>query len=119
MTSLIDMLRQAGAIPTTVAINASTSGDGNILVAAVAGKTIAVLAFGLTSAGTVNAKFRSFDGTSTYTDLAGPWPLVAQKDIPGGAPGTFDLFHTLNGQALTMNLSGTIAVSGYLQYLQG
>jgi hypothetical protein len=98
------------------AINANTNGDGNVLVAAVAGKQILVLKFSLVVAGAVNAKFRTFDGVSTYADLTGAFPLGAN----GGVSGAYsNLGHIITqvGQALTLNLSSGVQASGYLVYV--
>lgn len=101
-------------MPTTTAIAATGSGD-NELVAAIAGKSIRVLAFKLSFSGTVNAKFR----TAT-TDLTGLIYGVAAKEsdslnLPSypvaRPPGQFE---TARGEALNLNLSGATAVGGYV-----
>lgn len=99
------------ALSTRVAINAASSGD-NTLVAATAGQTIRVHKLFLIASGTVNIKFR--DGTAG-TDFHPAIPLYAG----GGVTLDFDgdpWFVTTAGNALALNLSAAVQVSGVLYY---
>lgn len=106
------------AIPLTspihIAVNASSSGD-NTLVALVAGKQIIVREYCLVPAGSVSIKFKS----SAATDLMGAVPLGASNVPPGLAAGNngSDRFTTNVGEALILNLSGAVAVTGWLKYV--
>jgi hypothetical protein len=97
--------------PKFAKISASSSGD-NAVVAAVAGKKIRVLRWGLTSNGTVSAKWRS-----NTTDLTGPRYLV-QYASAGGAYCPVGVFETAAGEALNLNLSAAVAVGGELVYIE-
>lgn len=96
-------------------ITASAGGD-NTVVAAVAGYSIRVLAFVLTFSAAVNAKFKS--GASTdltgllYGIGTGPPPITAE--VPGEV--ARGLFQTQKGEALVLNLSGAVAVGGFVVY---
>jgi hypothetical protein len=97
----------------TAAIAASSSGD-NALVAAVTGKKIRVHAYELSASGAVNAKFRS--GT---TDVTGLIYLAAAGSSADGVEADKDpdgLFETAVSTALNLNLSGAVAVGGFVDY---
>lgn len=97
-------------------IAASSSGD-NVVVAAVTGKKIQVIAFYLVASGTVNAKWRS--GT---TDIGGLMYDVASSGIMVSAinpDGRRPWHETAAGQALNLNLSGAVAVGGQVVYELG
>lgn len=92
-------------------INVSSSGD-NTVVAGVTSKKIKVLSVVLVAAGAVSVKWRS--GT---TDLSGAMPLAANSGfvLPSASPvGRY--FETASGQALNINLSGAVQVSGHISY---
>lgn len=89
-------------------INANTTGDTTI-VAAVPGKKIRVVAFGLVAAGTVSVKFRR--GT---TDITGSLRLTEAGGIAHSFSG--GLFETGVNQALVINLSAAVPVGGYVVY---
>lgn len=106
-------------MPKTVAIAAANSGAANMLVAAVTGQVIRVLAYKLSFSGTVNAKFQS----GAATDLTGLIYGTAAKDsnsprLPqAGTQGRpVAQFETAAGEDLTLNLSGATAVGGWLMY---
>jgi len=95
------------------AINCSTSGD-NTLVTGVSGQSIRVYAFFLMVSGAVNLKFK--DGAAT--DFFPAWPFLSagagwEKD-PMGRP----WLTTSGGNALVLNLSAAVQVSGRLYYTQ-
>jgi len=98
--------------PKFAPIAASSSGD-NTVVAAVTDKKIRVLAFRLSCNGAVNAKFQS-----DTTDLTG---LLYMDAAGKGEVGPFcpvGLFETASGIALQLNLSGAVAVGGYVVYVE-
>lgn len=104
----------AALVPKFAAISASSSGN-NTLVAAVAGKKIRVLAYSLSGAGAVNAKFQSGAGV---TDLSGLKYIAAAG---GGVTAQFNplgWFETVSGALLNLNLSGAVAVGGELVYIE-
>lgn len=94
------------------AIVASSSGD-NVLVAAVSGAKIRVLAMEISASGAVNGKLQS-----NTTDLTGLHYFAAAGDvwllpyIPGG------WCETVAGEKLDLNLSGAVAVGGSLIYAE-
>lgn len=98
------------------AINVSTSGD-NTIVAAVAGKSVRVHRYELSSAGAVNVKWK--DGAST--DLTGLLDLAAAgsgTDAQDNSSSRADdgLFQTSKGNALVLNLSAAVVVGGFVDY---
>ncbi len=97
--------------PKFAKIAASSSGD-NTVVAAVTGKKIRVLRWGLTSNGTVSAKWRS-----NTTDVTGPRYLV-QYASAGGSYCPVGIFETAAGEALSINLSAAVACGGELAYIE-
>lgn len=82
-----------------------------VALAGVAGKTIAVKAFKLFSAGTVSVEIRSDANL-----LAGPYALAAGEsaDSSGMAWGSEFFFETNDGEDLVINLSAAIRVTGWL-----
>lgn len=105
----------SGSIPISpqfVAIVASSSG-ATTLVAAMPGKRIRVLSYVLTSNGTVNVKWQSH---TLPTDLTGLDYLIANTGVSSGYS-PIGHFQTLIGEALDINLSGSIAVGGHLTYI--
>lgn len=91
---------------------AAASSGANEVVAAVTGKKIRVLGYLLSSAGTVNAKWQS-----ASTDLTGLHYTVANVQVPV-AFSPVGHFETASGEALNLNLSGAVAVGGYLVYVE-
>lgn len=93
------------------AINASTSGANNTIVAAVAGKQIRVMGYVLNGLTAVTAQWHS-----NTTALSGPIAL--------GATGTFVCpndngdghMETVAGEALKLTLGGAVQVSGHIVY---
>ena len=84
-----------------------------MIVAAVTGKKIRVIAGKLSFSGTVNAKWQS----STTSDLTGLTYGVANtldpyQFNPGGH------FETVAGELLNLNLSAGVAVGGYVDYVE-
>lgn len=100
------------------AISASSNGD-NTIVAAVSNRRIRVLGFVLTFSAAVNVKWK--DGAST--DLTGLLYGVGTAPIPVQAPCVPPVmgcqpgwFATSQGNALVLNLSGAVAVGGFVLY---
>lgn len=91
-------------------IDASGSGD-NEIVAAVAGKSIRVVAFFMVAGAAVTAKFRSGS-----TDISGPLPLAANGGV--SAEARHGLFQTNPGEALNLNLGSAVQVGGALTYAE-
>ena len=94
-------------------IVASASGVTTI-VAAVASKKIRVLSWNLVTNGAVNVKWQS---ATTPTDKTGLHYFGAN----GGISVVFSPvghFETISGEALTINLSGAVAVGGSLVYVE-
>ena len=98
-------------VPKFAIITASASGNTQV-VALVASKKIRVVKIFLNSSGTVTAKFQS-----NTTDISGNHYLVASS----GRDANFcpvGIFETVAGQALNINLSLAVAVSGELVYVE-
>jgi len=96
---------------TTVAINASNSGD-NTIVSAVAGKVIAVLEYAVVGSAAVTIAWKSSGGSV----LGGPIAIAANgglvctsSDVPW--------LKTVAGEGLVLNLSGAIQTGGHLTYV--
>lgn len=92
------------------AIDVSSSGD-NTIVAAVTGKKIRVLQAFAMATSAVNIRWKSGTGTN-LTGLGYP-------AANGGYVLTYSpvgWFETASGEALTLNLSGTVAVGGVMAY---
>lgn len=92
-------------------INASTSGAGNTIIAAVENKKIRVLNYMIIAAGTVTVTW--FSDTDA---LSGALPFVvntgAMADSDNG------VLETGVGKALKMTLSGAVAVTGHISYVE-
>jgi hypothetical protein len=99
--------------PLFATIVASASGATTI-VAAVGGKKIRVLSWYLKANAAVNFKWQSH---VTPTDLTGLFYNGAQGDGVGAAFSPVGHFQTISGEALDINLSGAVAVGGYLVYV--
>lgn len=104
--------------PKFAAIAAATSGD-NTLVAAVASKKIRVLSLAIVTASAVNLYFTSaaagtviFGGSTNKMNFAANGGIV----LPFNPAGWFE--NSAVNQALVMNLSGAVSVSGGLQYVE-
>lgn len=95
-------------------IDRATSGNGTAVVAAVAGKKIKVYGYVFQSAGTVDVKWQSGDGT-TQTDLTGAMSQVANSGVSHSS-GRDPCFILPAGKGLYLNLSGAVQVSGHVSY---
>ncbi len=100
---------QAVINPKYAAVSCASSGS-NALVAAVPGKRLKLIACILVADGTVAVKFRS-----ASTDLTGAMSLIVNSGfvIPESVVGWCV---TAQGEALNLNLSAAIQVSGMLVY---
>lgn len=98
--------------PLRALISTSSSGTSQV-VAAVANKKIRVLTGFLVAAAAVSVKFQS---AITPTDLTGAMPFATNGGlaIPYAQVGQFD---TIAGEALSINLSGAVAVGGAITYV--
>lgn len=104
---------RVGGTATTVlraAIAVSSSG-ANQIVAADATKKIRVIKYKLSANGAVNAKWQS-----ASTDLTG-LAYLPQYGVDSGAWCVGGHFETSANQALNLNLSGAVAVGGYVVYV--
>ncbi len=99
--------------PKFAIITASSSGATTV-VAAVTSKRIRVLRWSLSSNGAVNVKWQSH---VTPTDLTGLHYLT-QFASAGGSYCPQGIFQSISGEALDINLSGSIAVGGELTYVE-
>jgi hypothetical protein len=96
-----------------VKIAASSSGN-NTLVAAVTGKKLRVYQVLLVAAGAVNAKFQT---GASGTDLTGLLTLTTNVGFASGwCP--VGHFETDEAALLNLNLSGAVAVGGWLVYAE-
>lgn len=95
-----------------VPISASSSGN-NTLVSADPTKKIKVQSYLIVAAGTVNTTFKS--GSN---NLSGAIPLVANSGVacPPVKPTDGSYFQTNANEALILNLSDAVAVTGHLSY---
>lgn len=108
---VVDLRREQTVL--FAAISASSSGD-NAIVAADATRKIKLLSYLFISAGNVNATWKSGAATS----LSGALPLIANVGAglgPATAAGGH-LMETAVNQALVLNLSGAVQVSGHISY---
>jgi hypothetical protein len=98
---------------TNAAISFSSSGD-NTVVSGTGGQTIRVhrMVFVVTSAVNVTVK----DGAST--SLTGAMPMTAYGGVALDLSDT-PWFVTASGNALVINLSAAVQVSGFIQYTKG
>jgi hypothetical protein len=90
----------------------STAGSGDTeIVAAVPNKKIRVVNYALVANAAVSAKWKSGS-----TDKTGAMPFAANGGI--SCPGSSDSvwFETATGEALNLNLSGAVQVSGHVSY---
>jgi hypothetical protein len=103
-----------------IAVNAaSDAAAGNMLIAAVPGQRIGVLAACLIAAGDVAATFYS-GPADTGTALTGPLSLAANGGFVINAPTdpTTAWLLTEPGEALTLHLASAVAVGGWLIYFE-
>lgn len=94
-------------------VDVAASGD-NTIVAADATKKIKVLSYSLVCGGTVNVRWKS----GAASNLSGAMPFVVNTGIssPVATPAGGHLMETAVNNALVLNLSAAIQVSGHLSY---
>jgi hypothetical protein len=99
-------------------IDFATSGDKQV-VAGVASQRIRVVNFVLIAAAAVNATWK--DGTTALTGamtMATGVPIQSGYSTVRGVGGGYDgHFDTSQGADLTLNLSGNVQVSGWVNYV--
>lgn len=96
-------------------IDTATSGD-NTIVAAASGRKIRVIAYTAIASGDVSIRWKS-----ASTSLSGAMAVAANGGAaPSGAgespSGYIGLMETAPGEALILNLSAAIQVSGHITY---
>lgn len=96
----------------TATISDASSGE-NTIVSAVTGFRIRVCGIVVNASGTVNLVWR--DGASG-TDLSGDMNFQAREGYTAFLPPPSFLFETTAGNALILNLSGAVAVDGWITY---
>lgn len=111
--SSVMFLGATAVTPKFAVISASSSGD-NTIVTGVASKKIRVLAFRVNGSAAVNWKFQS----STGGDITGLFYCVSGGQGEIGAFSPVGLFQTVAGEDLQLNLSGAVAVGGYVVYIE-
>lgn len=109
-------LAAANVVPKFVKITASGSGN-NAIVAAVSSKKIRVIAYALSPNAAVNAKWQS-DGAGTPVDLTGLIYMTAQGNGIAQGFNPVGYFESASGKSLDLNLSGGVAVGGYVVYVE-
>lgn len=105
----------ADLTPKFAAIAASSIGN-NTIVAAVTAKKIRVLDYLLIGNGAVNAKFQSGAGGTDLTGLH--YIASAGQGANAGGFSPVGKFETASGALLNLNLSGAVAVGGWLVYVE-
>lgn len=94
-----------------VKVDTASSGQ-TTLVSATAGKKVKVVGYALIAGGTVAVKLQS-----NSTDLTGAYPLVANGGIVDrGQQDGGHVLETAVGEALKLNLSAAVQVSGTVSY---
>jgi hypothetical protein len=106
-----------GTTPATIRFAAVSLSASGTIVAAVATKKITVLKWSLWAASAVDVKFQSSTGS---VDLTGALPYAGTGKGPLGS-GAFcpvGHFQTAAGDALNLNLSAGVLVTGYIAFIQ-
>lgn len=101
--------------PTQSAIIDTASSGDNTIVSAVSNKRIKVLSYFIVTGGAVDCRWKS--GSST--NLSGAMPFVANTGIASGEgdkQSDSPLLYTAIGEALVLNLSDAVQVSGHVSY---
>lgn len=103
-----------GNLVKRAAISAASAGN-NTIVAAVSGKEIVVVQFGIVADAAVTVKFQSAAGG---TDVTGAMSFAANGGI---APPYCEVGHfkTASGALLNMVLGGAVGVRGWIVYYEG
>lgn len=112
-TQLMNGVTGTGLNQSRATMTAATSG-ATTLVNLVSGKRIRVLGAFLTANGAVNVNLQSHTTTSNKTGLIYCAAAGDGMVMPFNPLGWFD---TTSGEALDINLSGAVAVDGYLLYV--
>jgi len=98
---------------------ASDAAAGNVLIGAVAGKSIRVLGVMLIAAGDVDAIFYTAPA-NTGVALSGVISIAEGAGFVCNPPAAFAAawLATESGEALTLHLSAAVVVSGFLTYIE-
>lgn len=101
-----------------LAVDTDGSGDGDTLVAAIAGKRIAVNGAFLMPDGEVTLQFLSGDPSGSPASLTGEMNLAAAGNgfVLTPQPSGYHWFETLPGEALSIALSDEVTIAGVLLY---
>lgn len=99
----------------TVAVSVA-AGGAQLIAAADANRRVRIIAFMLVADAAVSVKFQS-----AGNDLTGAMKLTTGVPLPGGPfidamGGTLPVLQTNPGEALNLNLSGAVQVSGFVSY---
>lgn len=98
-----------------------TASAGNVQLVAISGSTVIYgCGFSFMASGTVNVQLIKGTGTACATgeaDLTGPYPLVVNTGISVANGGAVQ-FATVAGDALCIELSAAVQVSGMFTYVQ-
>lgn len=106
------MVGTTALVPKFASIDVATAGD-NTLVAAVTGKQLRVLSYALVAGGAVAVRWKS----GAATNLSGAMSFAANGGVaPAWSP--VGLLQTVAGDALVLNLSAAVQVSGHLVYVE-
>lgn len=107
------------SLPRSAPINVNTNATHK-LVSGISGMRIAVLAYQIMSAGSVNATFQ--DSSSSPVALTGPLPMGTGSVVtspwaaPNPASGQQALFSTSAGTDLDLVTDGAVQVSGFVTF---
>lgn len=112
-TKIANGLTGTNLTPKYKIVSASASG-ANIVVPAVGGKKIRVLAWDVKVHGAVNFKWQSH----TAGDITGLYENSAQGDGMGRSFCPVGYFETTAGESLDLNLSAAVATGGVLTYVE-
>lgn len=98
---------------TSLPINVNSSGD-NIVVPAVVGKSVRVMAMKLIPAGAVNVQVCSGTGTSKVLDGL---EALTTSEVYSREFNPMGWYQTVLGDGLNINLSGGIQIGGVVVYV--
>lgn len=108
----MDILKPPTGYAALNAVVSASSSGANEIVAAVSGKRISVVGWHVSPGGAVNMKWQS-----ASTDVTGLYYASGAGDDKGASIGCAQWFSTAAGEALNLNLSGAVAVSGVVAYV--
>ena len=110
-----DVSQLSGRDPVLKSAAISIAGMGdNTVVAAVTGQRVKVMHLSLFTSGAVNVQVKSGAGTN----LTGAFTFLANQGWAFDAAGGNKAMMTTAGDALVVNLSAAVTVTGYVQFFQ-